>query len=156
MKVYVLPGNPVPVRRTRHNPERDLKAPVYNHKKDARMVNTIHIQQQHSKSPIIEGPLELHASFYMPIPKAGCNRPDKQYHVYKPDLSHLITWIHDLCQGIVFKDDAIIASVHATKIYDKQPRTEFYFVTLPIPSESIHENNQEKDYLQNYLKKPQL
>lgn len=47
------------------------------------------------------------------------------YHQYKPDLSNLLKWIEDCATGIIYRDDCIIASICAKKLYAESPRTEF-------------------------------
>ena len=51
-----------------------------------------------------------------------------QKHHKRPDLSNLIKYLEDAAQGILFADDATITTINARKIYDMNPRTEFYLL----------------------------
>jgi len=42
----------------------------------------------------------------------------------------LIKYVEDVCNGIVFYDDAQIVEIVASKIYDEIPRTEFEIIPL--------------------------
>lgn len=88
----------------------------------------MHIVNQHNNQPYLEGPIHLHVTFFMPIPKSKIKKmKPADAHYIVPDLSNLIKWIEDLCSGIIYKDDAIIAEISAEKMYDNNARTEFYF-----------------------------
>ena len=53
-----------------------------------------------------------------------------QYHTFIPDLSNMIKYVEDTAQGILYKNDSIISSITAKKVYDLNPRTEFTLKTL--------------------------
>lgn len=87
--------------------------------------------RQHNNDPYLDGPLQLDVTFYMPIPKTRLKTIKiGQPHISKSDLDNLIKWCCDLCTNIVYHDDAIISVINAKKIYDTNPRTEFYFTQL--------------------------
>jgi crossover junction endodeoxyribonuclease RusA len=65
----------------------------------------------------ITSPLLLRIVFFMPRPKSlkgpvGCVTHDK-----RPDIDNLSKAVMDAMTGIAFKDDGIIASLHAEKWY---------------------------------------
>lgn len=77
----------------------------------------------------LEGPLVLTANFYMPIPKSFSNvmaakaetgrlLPDK-----RPDLDNLTKLLLDGLNGVCWKDDNQVISLHAHKYYSEEPRT---------------------------------
>jgi Holliday junction resolvase RusA-like endonuclease len=67
----------------------------------------------------------------MPISKTNKKKIKPQtHHATIPDLSNMIKWVEDICVGIVYKDDAIISSITSKKMYDENPRTEFFFSEL--------------------------
>ena len=91
----------------------------------------MYVVQQHNNEPLLDGPLHLEVTFYMPIPKFKAKKIQSgQYHHIIPDLDNLTKWICDICNEVVYKDDAIISSINAKKIYDKNARTEFFFTQL--------------------------
>ncbi len=123
-KVYVLYGNPVAWARP---------APARNHmwdtQKQIKFQYGALLRQQHDDAPLLEGPLHLEIKFYFHIARTRKHQPGG-YHIFKPDLSNLIKLIEDIGSGILYKDDALIASMRAAKIYDETPRIEFSLYTL--------------------------
>ena len=128
---FVLYGNPIPLARHRtangrtYDPQKALK-------------NGLHwdLLAQAPKCKSLSGPLELHITFFMPIPKSLSS---KKYdallltpHYKKPDLSNLIKFYEDICNGLIYKDDAQIVSISAKKLYDSEPRTEFKLTEITI------------------------
>ncbi len=91
----------------------------------------MYIVSQHNNQPLLDGPLHLDVTFYMPIPKMRVKKIKKgQPHLSRPDLDNLIKFVADICLNIIYKDDAIISSIHAKKIYENNARTEFKFTKL--------------------------
>lgn len=72
---------------------------------------------------LLDGPLEMHLQFFLPKPKSAPKTrrtwPDK-----KPDLDKLIRAVGDALTNVIYKDDARIVSVTASKDYDVTPRVE--------------------------------
>ncbi len=132
-RVYVLKGNPTPLARARfaHNH-------VYDSQKNIKLVTGISLRNQHNDLPPYEGPLALYATFYFPIPikykkTVHAGQPYKSI----PDLSNLVKFIEDVCQDTnLFKNDSQITIISASKVYDNEPRSEFYFVELNKEKES--------------------
>ena len=95
---------------------------------------SINLASQHDKDPLFEGPVHLDITFFMPIPvKTPRKRANEMLDApcfFKPDLSNLIKFLEDLGSGVLYKDDAIIASVSAKKVYSINPRTEFSISSL--------------------------
>ena len=122
-------GDPVPLQRPRFTHYK-----VYDAQKALKLKVSIALQSQHDKLPLLTGPLHLSVTFFM---KVSCSISNKKrestygkYHIYKPDLDNMIKWVADVCAGIVYEQDSIIASVEAKKIYGKEPRTEFTFENI--------------------------
>lgn len=127
-KVYVLYGNPVAWARP---------APARNHmwdtQKQLKFQYGINLKQQHDDEPLLDGPLHLEIKFYFHIPRTSHKKVRQlpgDYHIFTPDLSNLIKLIEDVGSGILYKDDALIASMRAAKLYDETPRIEFSLYTL--------------------------
>ena len=75
----------------------------------------------------LETPLAAFLYFRLPIPKSypkkriqacleGLERPIK-----KPDLDNLAKSVLDGLNGVVYKDDSQLVSIHITKVYDHNP-----------------------------------
>jgi Holliday junction resolvase RusA-like endonuclease len=138
-KIYVIPGDPLPLARARcnYNTRR-----VYDIQASLKLVYGIYVQQQHGDLPLLHGPLHLDVTFFMRMPHA--NRTHKKYamhgpHFIKPDLSNLIKLIEDISNQIIYQDDAQISYITSRKIYHSEPRTEFS--VLPLKKDYIYENH---------------
>jgi len=123
---YVLQGDPTPLARVRvnYNTRR-----MYDSQQQVKLIIGITLRQQHDDKPLLEGPICLEVTFFMPFPcgmsisKKASNK-GKSHHS-RPDLDNLIKLILDCSNKICYEDDASIAIIHAKKIYDANPRTEF-------------------------------
>lgn len=74
-----------------------------------------------SSAPL-DGPLSLHATFYLPRPadhvgKRGIKPSAPKYPETKPDLDKLTRSIGDACEGIVFVNDSRIVVHSVRKLY---------------------------------------
>lgn len=125
MKVYVIPGDPIPLARPRFSNYRR----VYDSQKNIKLTASIHVVSQHDDEPLLEGPLHLDITFYMPVPTSiSAKRRALLYgktHIFRPDLTNCIKFYEDICSGVLYYDDCTIAKITARKIYDEHPRTEF-------------------------------
>ena len=105
---------------------------VYSEKKTLDFEDLIRqaaIKAMGSSEPL-ETPVALFCYVRLPIPKShskkrlqacleGLERP-----ITKPDLDNVIKAAGDAINGIIFKDDRQIVSIHATKKYDANPGIE--------------------------------
>ena len=81
-------------------------------------------------SEALEGALEafIYVTFQVPASyskkrtEACLNNTEK--HTKKPDLDNVVKICLDGMNGIVFKDDSQITSIHATKVYGEVPKVE--------------------------------
>jgi len=121
---YVIPGDPVALARARHTG----RGTCYDSQKELKCSLGIFINNVHEDRPFYEGPLHLDIVFFMKIPKRI--RTISPFHLFKPDLSNLIKFYEDIATGILYRDDCLISKITASKIYDKNPRTEFTVVTM--------------------------
>ena len=126
MRIYVIPGNPVSLKRPRFSPQTNR---MYNSQRNHMLVTSIGLQSQHNNDPLFEGPLHMDVIFFMPIPskttKKSLDSLILKHDPTRPDLDNLIKMVADIGNGILYKDDALIASISAKKVYDINPRTEF-------------------------------
>ena len=75
-----------------------------------------------------EGPIELHASFYLPKPKSLPRRC--VYPVKKPDTDKLLRNLKDALKGVIYRDDAQVIDVHASKRYATSEAPPQVYVTI--------------------------
>jgi len=122
--MYIINGDPIPLARARFG-----KGRAWDAQKRLKLMLGIELSKQHLDQPLYYGALHLDVVFYMTFAKSTPQKTRDKFvnkpHIFKPDLSNLIKFIEDVAQGIIYKDDCIIASVFAKKIYDNNPRTEF-------------------------------
>ncbi len=128
---YTLAGNPIPLARPRFSRGR-----VYNSQASIQTKCTLDLMKQHNKQPLLTGALHLEIEFLMKMPDSWSHAKKErmigQPHIYKPDLSNLIKWIEDCCSLVIYKDDCLIHSISAIKIYDWSPRTEFIITEIKL------------------------
>jgi Holliday junction resolvase RusA-like endonuclease len=129
MQIYKIPGEPVPLMRSRAN---HTARRFYNSQQGVMLNASIYLQSQHDDAKFFEGPVHMDVVFYFPYPKAfpKSKRNTVSYKPTRCDLDNLIKFICDVSQGVLFADDAIIASISAKKVYDEDPRTEFTIQSL--------------------------
>ena len=68
---------------------------------------------------LITTPIEARLTFYMPMPKTKAIQRKIQdgIHQKRPDLDNLIKSILDPLNNLIYKDDALVYSITAEKIY---------------------------------------
>lgn len=136
--VYTVIGDPVPLARPRISGTARL---VYDSQKVLKHSVLHQLLGQRGDNPLITGPCHLDVVFYLRIPKLSVSKMqalEGKYHVYKPDTDNLVKFILDVCcmqdfddnQGILLKDDCIVSSIHAKKLYSVTPRTVFTITEL--------------------------
>lgn len=98
--------------------------PAHEHKAYAKL------QASQQVKEIIEGPLEVDVTFYMPIPKSESKKrkalmlTNEFKHQKQKDLDNLLKYLFDVLNEVVFKDDKQVWSIQAKKLYSDDPRTE--------------------------------
>lgn len=117
---YTIPGSPTPLARPRFG-----KNTVFDPQKPCKFSAGLYISRTHGNQPYFDGPVALDAIFYFPKPKSLPMAKLNSYHITRCDLDNCIKFICDICTGITYKDDCIVALIHAVKKYDKNPRTVF-------------------------------
>lgn len=129
---YIIEGQPIPLARPRISGRH-----CYDSQKQYKLAYGIMLQNQHGDQKLFEKPLHLDAVFYFKKPLANMNRqtsrlkPNKQYkedgtaYASKPDLDNLAKFLLDVCNGILFRDDCLVASMTIKKVYGDISRTEF-------------------------------
>lgn len=93
------------------------------------------ILQSQAPKELISAPISLEMVFYMSRPKnhfktvkMGTFLKDNapEVHTGRPDLSNLTKFVEDALNKIFYRDDALIYSINAKKIYSERPRTEIF------------------------------
>jgi Holliday junction resolvase RusA-like endonuclease len=126
---YVIPGIPIPLQRPRYRGQAKPYDAQKHHKHEVKNV----IESQHGQIPFYTTPVRAHFIFYFPIARTSETRSDQLMHtphVFRPDLSNLVKFYEDCCEGLLYRDDSIIFEIHAVKMYSDTPRTEIVMVPV--------------------------
>lgn len=126
MKIYMIPGDPQPWKRAGINRNHRV---IYDTQGEVKLYLKILMENQRGSDPLITWPIHMFITFYMYASAKNKHLIGKP-HKYRPDLSNLIKFPEDVCNDVIFYDDSLIATITASKIYDENPRTEFYFVPV--------------------------
>ena len=138
-KNYIIKGTPIPLARPRFNGH---NRSAYDGQKTLKMLTCIGLQSQHYGEEIFDGILHINMRFHFDLPKSKSKKEElirQQYHIYKPDLSNLQKWVEDLAVDCeIIKEDSLISSVFATKIYSptNEPYSEFTITQIKYPFDS--------------------
>jgi Holliday junction resolvase RusA-like endonuclease len=144
MTRITLPGNPIPMARSRTYRVKG-KSITYNpQKKEKTFAQLVAKSQVHS---LMEGPIKMYIRFFMPIPKSTSKKTQEKmkseivFHCSKPDIDNLIKFVLDVLNNIGYKDDSQIVSLTTEKFYSPIPRTELWFNSVEDSQFSIHQSN---------------
>lgn len=134
--VYVLEGDPIPLARCRIS-RRTYR--MYDSQQELKLISRITLQNQLYKyrKEMYKGPLKVEAFFYFHIPKSHMATKPLDYKPTVPDIDNLTKMVLDLCNNLLFVDDAQVVEMICHKLFDVRPRTEFTI-------EEIGKNGQEK------------
>ena len=126
MMKYVILGKPIPLARARHS-----NGHVYDSQTHEKLRAGLYLQNQHGNKPMFEGPIHFEIIFYFEPTKRKRLIMHGIPHIFKPDTSNLVKFYEDVATGILYKDDCIISSITARKLYDKgEARTEIIITEL--------------------------
>ena len=135
---YILHGPPTALQRPRF-----CKGRVVDFQSHDKLLDGIQIKKQHGRNPFYDGPLLADITFFMPFPASATERKRDRlretFHAQRCDLDNLIKYILDVCNGILYKDDATIAQIFAKKIWADTGKTELIITELE-KSEADQEN----------------
>ena len=107
---YVIPITPIAKARPRKG-----RNGFYTPKKTSIYENSLHaLLKNIYKGEFYEEPARMEIVFKIPRPKS-VKRP---YPSVKPDLDNFIKSFLDACNGLIFKDDALICELITRKEYD--------------------------------------
>ena len=114
-----LPLTPVPKAR----PRLTRKGHVYTPRKTKVFEQAVSMHTkasliQHGISHPLNTGISLEVEFVFDRPKRfPKSKPERQLKSSRPDLDNLIKSLSDGLQGVLFKDDGQIHSIHASKVY---------------------------------------
>lgn len=95
---------------------------AYTPSKTVAAENAIKMWLVQMNPPRLEGPLALHATFFLKRPKSV---PKKRlYPNVRPDLDNYLKLILDAANGLLFEDDAQVVSATLLKAYGDPERIE--------------------------------
>lgn len=121
---FILEGDPISFVRPKY-----FTDGTYDAQKHRKLVAGITLSNQFPYDRLIDKPIHLEITFFMPKPYGTYVRYGTP-HTHRPDLSHLMLYIEDALTGIVILDKNLIVSMFCCKKYDKHPRTEFTITIL--------------------------
>ena len=136
MVEFSVLGNPKPLKRHRHH-----KYGTYDPSKKDKEQFYIQILEHRPDKPM-SGDIMVNLNFYMQRPKSHYRtgkyshllkpQAPRSCHSIKPDLDNLIKFVLDSIQGDnrFIKDDSMVFMIRASKLYDKNPRTEVSLTQL--------------------------
>lgn len=88
-------------------------------------------QMSENKFEMMDGPLTVSMTFYMPRPKSLPKKSWFDYHTKKPDVDNIAKGVLDALNEIAWTDDSHISIISALKLYGDEPRIEMYIEQLP-------------------------
>ena len=121
---FIIPGKPIAQQR----PRKGKGKKFYNAQSKIKIDWQWQARVEYC-GPILDGAVDLALEFVLEPPKSwpqyrktyvvDNNRPV----MTKPDLDNYVKWVLDCLQGVVYKDDAQVARIIATKRYSEKALT---------------------------------
>jgi Holliday junction resolvase RusA-like endonuclease len=123
-KIYkiTIPGKPIPLQRPRLGPSK-----IYDQQKKQKNETAILITAQTDFPPDSDG-VAIELIFHMKIPKGKKKKLLNKPHTKRPDIDNLIKFYLDVCNGLLYEDDAQIYTIKASKIYGEEEKTELTII----------------------------
>ena len=124
MVCFDIEGNPIPKGRPRFRRTKTFIT-TYTPKKTLDFEDQVRkaAQDAMGKTDLLETPIAVYLYFRLPIPQSYSKKRTEaclsgsEKHIKRPDLDNLIKSVLDGMNGVVFKDDSQITSLHCTKVY---------------------------------------
>jgi Holliday junction resolvase RusA-like endonuclease len=115
---FVVPGKPQPLQRARVG-RIGAHARMYDTEANTTNKATVgfHASCAMKGKPLLQGPLRLNVCFYIEKPKSKVRKNSNPfpYPDSKPDLDNCIKLVCDALNGVVWKDDAQVVRLEASK-----------------------------------------
>jgi len=128
MYIFEIHSTPRPQRQTQQGLSFTGKKVFYDPSKLNKKSIQWQIMPHAPKEPLL-GSIEMHLTFYLPIPKQirGIERTQMETntikHFIRPDLDNLAYLVTNALKGIVYRDDSQIVKMVLEKMYGTQPKT---------------------------------
>ena len=119
---FTILGNPTPLARPRFS---DGKC--WDSQRMKKRVSSGQLSRQHFNRPMIEAPISMQLKFYFEFTSSFSKKAREAGAVLratKPDLDNLIKYVCDVGNDIIWRDDAQIYHIEASKHFDHIGRTE--------------------------------
>ena len=112
----VIHGKPVGKARPRFGRRKDGGVMTYTPRETKNYEQSVAALAQCAMmgKPMMQGPLRVTISAYFQ------HKTKTGYHISRPDLDNIVKAILDGLNGVVFEDDAAVASIVATKQYGEE------------------------------------
>jgi Holliday junction resolvase RusA-like endonuclease len=127
MVCFDIEGNPVPKGRPRFRRTKTFIT-TYTPKKTLDFEDQVKKASQDSMGNVepLETPIAVYLYFRLPIPKSYSKKATEAClsgarHIKRPDLDNLAKSCLDGMNGVIYKDDSQITSLHCTKVYSNVP-----------------------------------
>lgn len=126
-KVY---GTPVPKGRPRFTRQGRTYTPKKTYDYETEVAKEARAAMGSSEA--LETPVAVFVHVTFPIPQSYSKKRSEaclsgfEKHIKRPDLDNCIKAITDGMNGVVYKDDSQITSLHATKVYGTDAMVEVY------------------------------
>lgn len=127
MVCFDIECNPVPKGRPRFRRTKTFIT-TYTPKKTLDFEGLVkkHSQEAMGKTEILETPLMVYLYFRLPISQSYSKKRSEAClngarHIKRPDLDNLAKSCLDGMNGVIYKDDSQITSLHCTKVYSNVP-----------------------------------
>ena len=124
MVCFDIEANPVPKGRPRFRRTKTFIT-TYTPKKTLDFEDIVRQDSKKSMGTMepLETPISVYLYFRLPIPQSYSKKRTEaclsgsERHIKRPDLDNLAKSVLDGMNGVVFKDDSQITSLHCTKVY---------------------------------------
>jgi len=128
---FIVPGDPVSLDRARYGRGKDGTARIYDSQRDEKLMVGITLRSQNGDREPIAVPIYLDITFYFKKPRGF--KALSLWKTSRPDTSNLLKFYEDVgTEAGLWKDDSFIVKITAQKVYDDNPRTEFYVCPIII------------------------
>jgi Holliday junction resolvase RusA-like endonuclease len=124
---FSIDANPVPKGRPRFRRTKTFIT-TYTPKKTLDFEELVRKQSKEAMGPtdLLETPISVYLYFRLPIPQSYSKKRKEAClsgfrHTKRPDLDNLIKTVLDGMNGMIYKDDSQITSLHCTKVYSNVP-----------------------------------
>ena len=126
---YTLLGDP-----TFMNSSRFMGGRIGDISKRNKTRDGITLTSQHDEREFYKPPLKMLVLFYFRIPIRVSSKRSHMLsgdpHVSAPDVINCAKYIEEVSKGILFQDNCFISTIEAHKLYDENPRADFYIMEL--------------------------